>query len=303
MMVFLKEIFGTRKQMEEYKMNKKVYKKVAGVAAVVLCSGCITMSALATGGDPPTAAYDDGPTSNLWLSVVELPSQARLSVTVPVSYGFAVVGTVDSNDTSRVSSEDGTILLSNVRVKVTKPSEAGVSKGEYTITTTGMPQVPFNNYSTDVREEHMSEANPPREGLAVEIKPYIVEEPDTVIGMVTKQHYWKPVGDDPTGDPALFKRYRMGLEGKWFDTKGNISDGKEVYDAFFLSENLPLEAPPDVQTNGWNASGTAKVPSITAFDVDVQVGGTRNQYSQIEQSVKIGVIGWEIIPGELPAAP
>lgn len=283
-------------------MKKITYRRMAGAAAVVLCSGCLAMSALADDPSAP-APYEDGPTSNLWLSVVELPSQARLSVTAPVSYGFAVVGTVEPADNARVSSEDGTVLLSNVRVEVTRPSDTGASNGEYTITTVGLPQVPLRNYSTDVREEHMDEANPAREGLPVEIRPYIVEEPEFMLNDVAKLHYWKPIGTDPTGDAALFKRYRMGIDGKWFDTPGKVTDGKDLFDAFFLDTNLALPAPPDVAGNGWNADGAAKVPSITAFDVDVQVGGTRNQYNQVEQSVKVGEIGWEIIPGELPPEP
>lgn len=278
----------------------RIIRKTAGIAAAVICSGCIVMSALADTTET-SEPYADGPTSNLWLSVVELPSQARISVTVPTNYGFAVVGSVETGDTGPVTSSDGTILLSNVRVEVTRPgSGSGDTDGEYTITTVGLPQVPVENYSTDVREEHLGEDNPPREGMPVEIKPYVVEVPDMLLNNVTKQHYWKPVETDPTGERDLFKRYRMGLDGKWFENKGSISDGKNSYDAYFLGENLPLAAPPDVPVNGWNAGGTAKVPYRTYFDVDVQVGGIRNQYNQVEQSVKVGKIGWEIIPGELP---
>lgn len=283
-------------------IETRVIRKTAGIAAAVICCSSIAMSALAdtTAGSEP---YADGPASSLWLSVVELPSQARISVTIPTNYGFAVVGSVETGAVGAVTSADGNILLSNVRVKVTKPSGGnGAADGEYIITTEGLPQVPVENYSTDVREENLGEDNPPREGLPVEVKPYVVEVPDMVLDNVTKQHYWKPVETDPTGDRDLFKRYRIGLNGKWFDNKGSISDGKKNYDACFPGENLSLAAPPDVQTNGWNASGTAKVPYRTYFDVDVQVGGVQNQYNQVEQSVKVGKIGWEIIPGKLPEA-
>lgn len=283
-------------------MNKQIYKKMMGAAAAVLCSVWMTISVLAD--DPPRAAtYDEGPTSNLWLSVVELQSEARLSVTVPVSYGFAVVGTVDTADDKPVTSADGMILLSNVRVEVTDPSDPDKSNGKYTITTTGNAQVTVNNYSTDVRIGNLGVPNPPREGLPVEIKAYVVETPDTLLEVMTGQHYWKPIEIDPTGQPDLFKRYRMGVDGKYFDTPGTINDGKKDYDAYFQGENLSLPAPPDVLENGWNASGIARVPAVTAFKVDVQVGGTRGQYHQVEQSVMVGKIGWEIIPGELPTMP
>lgn len=284
-------------------MKKNTYRKIVQAAAAVICSGCITMSALADDPAGPVP-YTDGPSSNLWLSVVELPSQARISVTVPTSYGFAVVGSVESSDTGAVTSADGTILLSNVRVEVTSPSSGGgAADGAYTITTVGLPRAPLENRSTDVREEDLDKPNPPRVGLSVEVKPYVVETPDTVLGNVTRQHYWKPTGTDPTGDSGMFKRYRMGLDGAWFETAGTISDGKKNYDAYFLERNLSLPAPPDVPVNGWSAAGTAKVPSISYFDVDVQIGGIRNQYNQVEQSVKVGQIGWEIIPGELPEIP
>lgn len=286
-------------------MKKKTYQKMMGAAAVFLCSGCLAISAMA---DNPKASapYEEGPVSNLWMSVVELPSQARVSVTVPVSYGFAVVGSVDSSANGAVKSSDGTVLLSNVRVQVTKPSSGnGLADGEYTITTVGLPQVPLRNYSTDERGEAADGSNPVREGIPVEIKPYVTETPETLIGSVVKLHHWKPIETDPTGDTALFKRYRMGLDGKWFDTPGKITAGNKVLDAYFLGGKLSLEAPPDVPVNGWNAGGTAKVPYVGYFDVDVQVGGVQNQYNQVEQSVKVGQIGWEIIPGKLPgtAAP
>ena len=38
------------------------------------------------------------------------------------------------------------------------------------------------------------------------------------------------------------------------------------------------------------------MPSETEIAYDVQVGGTQNQYKQVEQSVKVGEIIWEITP-------
>lgn len=282
-------------------MKSKTYRKTVQAAAALICSGSIAISALA---DSPAASepYVDGPTSNLWLSVVELPSQARISVTVPTSYGFAVVGSVNSADNGAVTSQNGTVLLSNVRVEVTSSAD-GTEDGAYTITEEGLPEVTLENRSTDVRDEYLDQPEPPREGLPVEVQPYVVEIPDTLLDGVTGQHHWKPIGADPTGDRQMFKRYRMGIAGKWFEAEGTVTDGKKNYDAYFLNGKLPLPAPPDVQTGGWTTGGAAKEPSISHFDVDVQVGGVQNQYDQVEQSVKIGQIGWEIIPGELPEHP
>lgn len=275
-------------------MRKEWQRRTIGIAACVLCVGCVYMSVLA--GE---AADADGPVSNVWLSVVELPTQARISVTLPTSYGFAVVGSVEDGDNGPVTSDNGKVLLSNVRVEVTEPSTLA-TPGQYRINTVGLPQLSLENYSTDVRGEHAAEENPEREGLPVEVRPYIIEIPEALLNGVTQTHHWKPIEIDPTGDQTLFKRYRMGIGKKWLDTLGSvIAEGKTV-PAYFMGGSLELPAPPDVPGNGWTAGGLAKAPSISAFDVDVQVGGVQNQYTQVEQSLKVGEIGWQITPGTLP---
>ena len=226
-----------------------------------------------------------------------MPSQARLSVTVPTSYGFVVMGTVNTADTNPVSSDAGTILLPHVRI------EDSIDGTGHSIVWEGTGQVPLKNYSTDVREENVKDVNPKREGLPVEMKAYVLKTPSYEVGGVQVLHNWKPVAEDPTGDINKYKQYRLGIgNSNWFDTPGVISDGTAIKNVIYLHDNLPLPAPPDVATNGWNAGGLANVSSNTYYNVDVQVGGQRGQYNTTENSIKVSMIGWEIIPGELPPA-
>ena len=234
--------------------------------------------------------------TNLWLTVAK-PSLARVSVTVPLSLGFAVVGSTDETVAGAVTTENGRVILPNVRVVVDTPS-TDTSDGAYHLEVTGPSSIVLKNYSTDVREEHMEEEDPPREGIPVEVRPSVYEVPDTIIEGITRQHYWKPIGTDPTGDVNLFKRYRIGLGGMWMDTATSLLVNGAYRDVYRLNGTLKLAAP-DVKTFGLTEGGTANVPSENEFAMDVQVGGVQNQYRQVEQSVKVGEIIWEIKPGEL----
>ena len=66
-------------------------------------------------------------------------------------------------------------------------------------------------------------------------------------------------------------------------------------DVYRLNGKLRLSAP-DVATYGLTEGGTAKVAADTEFTMDVQVGGIQSQYRQVEESVKVGEIIWEITP-------
>jgi len=277
-------------------MNQWRKNKVKFAAIGLVCTGCLCFSALGS----------EGPTSNVWLSVTQVPSEARVSVTVPLAYGFVVKGSVDSGDTVPVSVENGNLYVPNVKVHVSVPSGSGVD-AEYGLQTVSENAIPLRNYSTDVREEDLEEENPPREGLPVEVKPFIAGF-DKDGG---KEHYWKPVGDDPTWvspDPVTnFKEYQMQIDGVAFSVPGQVTisyedSSTEVKDVFWYDGKIALDAPEDVMTNGFTAAGTANVPSETYIDVSVKVGGIQNEYRQVEESLKVGAIFWQIIPGELPPA-
>lgn len=260
------------------------HRKAAGLAAGILCSGCFCLSVLA-----------EGPFTNVWLDVVQVETAARISVGVPMSYGFAVVGSVEDTDSGPVTSENGKLLLSNVRVVVTDPET-----GEYAIQVTGERAVPLKNYSTDVREENLGEDNPEREGLPVSVHPYIKEVPDTFINNMLTKHHWKPVAGEPQGVEEDFKKYRMGLNEAYFSDEEIINDDSGPVTVYWLESDFELEAPSNVAENGWTAGGLALIPSVSYVPVAVQVGGVQNQYKQVEQSVKVGTINWEITPGTLP---
>ncbi len=272
--------------------------KVRLAAVLLICMGSLRFSALAS----------EGPASNVWLSVTQIPSEARVAVTVPLAYGFVVRGSVDSNDTNPVSVEDGNLIVPNVKVHVSVPSDSGSgTKAEFELQTITEHAIPIRNYSTDVREEHMEEENPPREGLPVVLKPFIAGY-DSDEG---KTHYWKVVEDDPTWDrissPTRFKEYQMLMDHVAFSDPGEVTisyeDGNTALKSvLWYDSTIALNAPEDVQTHGYTAAGTALIPSEKYVTVDVKVGGRQDEYSQVEESLKVGAVFWQVIPGELPEA-
>ncbi|MSS10657.1 hypothetical protein FYJ38_18705 [Clostridium sp. WB02_MRS01] len=270
--------------------------KVRLMAVGLICTGCLSFSALAS----------EGPASNVWLSVTQIPSEARVSVTLPLAYGFVVRGSVDSNDTNPVSVEGGNLIVPNVKVHVSIPSDPGSgTKAEFELQTISEHAIPIRNYSTDVREEHMEEEYPPREGLPIELKPFIAGY-DSDEG---KTHYWKVVKDDPTwngtSSQTRFKEYQMLIDDFAFSDPGEVTisyeDGNmELKSVLWCDGTITLNAPEDVQAHGYTAAGTALIPSEKYVTVDVKVGGRQDEYSQVEESLKVGAIFWQVIPGELP---
>jgi len=268
--------------------------KVRLTAVGFICAVCLCFSASA----------GEDPASNVWLSVTQLPSEARVSVTVPLAYGFVVRGSVDDSDRVPVSVENENLILPNVKVHVSVPSGPGVT-AEYELQMTSGQAVPIRNYSTDIREEHMEDANPPREGLPVELKPFIAGYGSDS----GRTHYWEAVGYDPTWDgiseQTNFKRYQMLLNDNPFSISGQMKisdeDGNpELKDVFWYAGTIPLNAPEDVMAHGYTAAGTALIPSETYVTAGVKVGGSQNEYKQVEESLKVGAIIWQVIPGELP---
>ncbi len=73
----------------------------------------------------------------------------------------------------------------------------------------------------------------------------------------------------------------------------------ELKNVFWYADKIALNAPEDVMTNGYTAAGTANVPSETYINVGVKIGGMQSEYKQTEESLKVGAIFWQVIPGEL----
>ncbi len=261
----------------------------AGVMASILGTVLLCFSSLAK---EESASFSEGPTSNVWITAVEVQSEARISVTVPLSYGFVVVGSVEEDATGGISVEDNNLLLPNIKVAASTPSDASATEPIYYIQTISEPNIPIRNYSTDVREEDIELENPPREGLPVQLKPFIVE--------VTNEKKWQPWAETLTTAEADFRKFQMVLDGMPFSEKGIVILNKVKSDVIFMNGLLDLEAPPNVIDNGYNAAGTALIPSEKYLTVDVKVGGMQKQYNKIEKSVKVSEIHWQVIPGELP---
>lgn len=275
--------------MKRWKKNKVRLTAIGFICVVSLC-----FSALA----------DEGPASNVWLSVIQLPSEARISVTVPLAYGFVVRGSVEDSDRFPVSVEHGNLILPNAKVHVSVPSGPGIT-AEYELQTISEQAIPIRNYSTDVRKEHIEEENPPREGLPVELKPFIAGYGSDN----GRTHYWEAVGDDPTWDGVSeqtnFKKYQMLLNDVPFSIPEQMTisyeDGSpELKEVFWYAGTIPLNAPEDVMAHGYTAAGTALIPSETYVTASVKVGGSQNEYKQVEESLKVGAVFWQVIPGELP---
>ena len=272
----------------------KNYKLRLATAGFV-CMVCLCFSASAS----------EGSTSNVWLSVTQIPSEARVSVTVPLAYGFVVRGSVDISDAYPVSLENGNLIVPNVKVHVSVPSDSGTgTTAEFELQTISEHTIPILNYSTDVREEHLEEENPPREGLPVELKPFIAGYGNDE----GKTHYWKAVGYDPTWDGVStqtnFKEYQMLIDNVAFSDPGQVTisyedSSTELKDVFWYADKIALNAPEGVLTNGYTAAGTARIPSATYVTVGVKVGGMQSEYKQVEESLKVGAIFWQVIPGEL----
>ena len=274
------------------KWNQKRIIK-AGAGAFLLSTGFLCFSTFA-----------EGPSSNVWLDVVKTPTEARISVTVPLCYGFAVLGSVESGDIGAVSVEDGNLMLSNVKVVVSSPSGAlpgSAGDSEFSIQTIEDSAMPIRNYSTDVRIEAIEPKEPKREGLPVGLSPYMLAVSEVEIpGIGMLRHHWKPSVTEPEAIEADFKKFRMELDDHSFSLNDTVVIDGDSQDIIRLDGLIELAAPPDVLTNGYTVAGTAHIPSDTYHLVNVKVGGIQNQYRQVEESLKVGEIIWEIIPGVLP---
>lgn len=234
-----------------------------------------------------------GPSTDVWIDVVKGPSEARISVTVPYVYAFTVMGTLDTGDDTAISVENGNLLLPNVVVIV---DDDGTGQSDYRVSTVASHRLKIENFSTDVLEEHLEEENPPRVGLAIKLNASLVLPIDDYYDehgnerVLTDQEraYWVPVGRDLTTADADFKKFRLSIDGKKF----SIVDG----DVIHMEDSILLEKPPLLEENGYDAGGIAYIPSVMYPETNVEVGGRRGQYYQVEQSTKVATIKWSVEP-------
>lgn len=260
-------------------------RRIKTEAAAVLClvAGLLFM------GKENIYAADDGPRQNVWLDVVKKDYSPRISVTVPTTFAFVVNGTKDMDNRVEISVDKGTLLLPNVVVNVLDHS-SGTS--DYEIAVKGDSKMYVRNYSTETAEKDSNgnENYDPslRQGKAVQLEAYI----ENSKSLVPVRGYWQPVAEDRevTADEGNLKNYRVSLE----DSTHRYVFKKEdkTAEKIWTDQKMALDKPDE--SGGYTPSGTAKDPSELELKLDVEIGGYRGQYSQVEESVKAGKIIWQI---------
>lgn len=258
-------------------MRKEKYWKQAVVLGLIAVGGlCFSQTVQAEGTEEP-----DGPSTKVWIDVIEKPRQDRISVTVPMAYGFVVVGSTNLEDTTPISVEQGNLLLPNYRVEKTTEEDGGDS---YSLSV-NLQELVVKNFSTTIAEDSEE-----REGLPVKLEAYMDGKDDQ--GVFTKPGSWTLTDSEPQAMKEDYKKYRMVLDRMPFSKKTGEAEDQRYY----MDGEISLTAPPDLKENGWTSAGTANVPSEHRIEVDVNVGGVQGNYNQVEESVKAGRIHWIITP-------
>ncbi|MDR1764610.1 MAG: hypothetical protein LBR77_00645 [Lachnospiraceae bacterium] len=265
---------------------------VAGLlsfAVVVTTVGTIRSSAFL-----PPETNSVGPITDVWLDVIKENQFARISVMVPVAYGFAVNGSLNTTDTVTISVSNSTLITSNIRITVDDHSSPNSS---YTISVGADSNIAVYNYSTDVPPSEQANADPNRVGLALNMGAKMIRPVDPLSSLSLSGidvGWWQFTELAPTPTAADFKKFRLSIDGHAFDQL--ISGTSGTPDVVGMNGTLALPAPPNLALNGWTADGIAIVPSITTFPVGVEVGGLNGQYHQVEESMKVGQIVWNVTP-------
>lgn len=254
--------------------RKNTAKKVLGtLTAAALCMS-MTIPAMAattnSGGEVITVPGG----TDVYAGVVvddETNTDARIRVTVPTVFAFVVNGTTagGANAGDVLSSTDGTILLPNVKVNVLDPAS---STSDYEISVEQNSTMTFTNYSTKEK------TGGGREGIPVNLTGSIENK-----GSDKDRNYWKH-----SANAQGFKEFTLSLESQKFNKAAGTN-------TFAMANAVVLDAP-DV-SDAANVDTTTKLAkSGAAKDLafDVQVGGKRGQYHQIEQSAKVGTIVWTV---------
>lgn len=246
-----------------------------------------TGSADGNGGEDTGA----GASTDVWLDVVKPPTQDRLSISVPMAVGFAVVGSTEPGAQTPISAENGTLLLPNVWIKKVKTEEGE----KYVTRYTGSGNLSLKNYSTTVPEGQDESA---RTGLAVEVGAYIEAEPQTALPPGENAN-WTMTGEKPGTEESDYKKYRLSIDGHPFSEsedngEGKAGETKETAGVFWMDGTISLDAPQNVEENGWTSAGTAVEPSEKPIEVGVEVGGVQGNYTNPEASVKVGTIHWTV---------
>lgn len=248
--------------------------------------------------DPsPGGAVPSSTGTEVWAGIIIEEMDAKIKVEVPTLFAFVVKGAVGTGTTTPVGKgADGNIYLPNVKVDVTTPSVSGAG-AVYNLQTEGNlveeGKLPLTNYST------WDDAGT-RKGLEVKINGNIKNE-----GTPESRKYWTHTTSANTGAAATnFKNYNVSIDGHEFDAVAN--------GGLQMAAGITLAAP-DADLGG--AAGSAVNVGTDDYAIvgethyaafDVSVGGNKEQYSQVEESAKIGTIVWTIsaeIAADVDTAP
>lgn len=230
----------------------------------------------------PAAAVDERPGSDVYLDVIKYDRQRRVSVTVPTTFAFVVNGTMGVS-TANISVSEGTLMLPNVTVRVNDHSSPTSS---YDVEVSQEADMYVRNYSTQLTPPD-SDGKQTRKGLGLQLDGYLENEGTDP----SDRSYWQAADTEPGA--ADFKKYLLKVsvdEG----TSWHTFNTTKAVNQLWLDTPLDLEAPDT--TLGVDAdSNLANVPATTGIDIDLKIGGQRNQYTQVEQSVKAGTVIWNVI--------
>lgn len=261
--------------------------------ATALLAGALStsmvMPALASGVVPSNTGTD------VIAGIMIQDKNPVVKVEVPTMFAFVVNGTTDTTDTTSVSSTNGNIYLPNVKVEVDTTSTPNAVGGyAYSLTYTGDGDMKMNNYSTYEAEETISGANVNvRKGLPLTINGEI-QEASTV---PANQRFWQYSATAATGNRADFKKYRLSVDG--IDMTTVTTNGyKMASDITLTGPSTGYVYDPATAsvsyTNLDTTTNLAVSPTTHLANFNVIVGGERGQYSQVEQSAKIGTIVWTV---------
>lgn len=267
-------------------MRKKFW--TTALASTMAASMAMTAFAATSGETVPIPAGTD-----VYAGIVLNDPDAKIRVEVPTLFAFVVNGTVDA-DTSPVTSADGTVLLPNIKVKVNDPTAAD---GSFSIQAEQNAKLTFTNYST------AAVSDTEREGIPVEITGYVRET-----GTLAERNNWQHVGSVAEGDAAAFKQYNVSVDGIPFDTPHGTDGFGMGTGVVLAAPDLGTKASDGTYPNMDEVTKLAVTGTEHAANFDVRVGGQRNQYRQVEESAKVGMIVWTISyssddMNNLPTAP
>lgn len=256
---------------------RKIYKK---------CMAGILVGSMLWAAPVIAAPVDEAPGSDVYLDVIRYDRQKRVSVTVPTTFAFVVNGT-QGGSTASISVSNGTLLLPNVTVRVNDPTS---STSSYDVEVSQTADMYVRNYSTQLTIPDVS-GKQEREGLALFLNAYLENQGDTSL----ERSYWEASATSPSTAGTDFKKYYLKLSTDKGTTWHAFSQTVPTQtNKIWLDTPLPLKAP-NAKQGVDTDSKLANVPAVTSLDIDLQVGGQRKDYSQVEQSVKAGTVIWNVV--------